>query len=225
MDKRGNVIFTTANIMRITAICAVISGLLVAKSWWDMPYIQNYWYWSAALVITHLVSLALSIVTCILTLILASKKKKLLMILGIIHFALAAFLMAADLGQGFLPPEDMLVVAMLAFCYMIVAIISAIPDKNETLSKETLRKKEIPMIICSVISAVLAAFAILFPKGHEVTIEGQHADGPIEIFTQIEYSAFDYVLYALIPISLIALCIFLTCGARLSDRKKKVEAV
>ncbi|MCR4596960.1 MAG: hypothetical protein K5673_09275 [Lachnospiraceae bacterium] len=206
-------------LLKALSVIIAAAALITAIWWWQMPYMHNLYADEYLNIGVHIFVFLCCAALCVFTFIFAGKNNGLLRIMGIalFVFSVCTFLV----NSGFVPP--ILHIMLLALLYAIVSIAACRPAKEETLSLEELTAKLKISKRITIITAVVAAFSILFPKGRQVGGIDMAVGGVIEYYT--EYGAFDYVLYALIPISLIVLVIFIIRTVLLSARVKDAAEV
>ena len=208
-------------ILRIAGVILAAAGVLVAFSWWQMPYLHYDWYGNDLNVILHIVTFFLCPVVCVLTFLYAEKNKKLCLAGG--AAVLVLVIVSTLVNEGFVPYEGTFAIGLIAILYLISAFLSSRPEKPEKYTLEQLTKKFRTARTAAVISAIAAAFTIIFPKGKEVFSQHMGDDGPGVIEYYYQFTDFGIFLMFMIPVCLVLLVIFATRAGLLHGRMKKLE--
>lgn len=218
MKEKGR-IGAAGVIQRIVGAALAAAAVIVAVSWWQMPYLHHGWYGSGLNIILHIVTFALCPVLCVLTFLFAEKNRKLCILGGAAVLALAV--VSTLLNDGFVPYAGTLVIGLIAILYLIAALLAAQPEKPEKLSPDELARKFKTARTLAIISGAAAAFSVVFPKKAEVFSQHMSEDGPGVIEYYAQYTPFGIVLLALIPVFLILLIVFAIRAGLLHGRLKK----
>ncbi len=219
--EEKNRISSAGMIQRIVSAALAAAGVIVAVSWWQMPYLHYDWYGNDLNVILHIVTFILCPVVCVLTFLFAEKNRKMCIAGGIAVLALV--IISTLVNEGFVPYEGTFVIGLIAVMYLIAAFMASRPEKPEKYSLEVLTKKFKTARLLSIISAAASAFTILFPKGKEVFSQHMGDDGPGVIEYYYQYTDLGIFLMFMIPVCLVLLVIFVTRAALLHGRMKKLK--
>lgn len=220
MEQR-NKMGTTGIIQRIIGAALAAAAVVVAAAWWGMPYLHHDWYGNGLNMILHFVTFALCPVLCVLTFLFSEKKRKLCFVGGAAVLVLAV--VSTLVNDGFVPYAGTLVIGLIAILYLIAAFLAARPEKPEKYTLDELARRFKASRLAAIISGVVAAFAIVFPKKAEVFSQHMSEDGPGVIEYYYQYTDFGIILMVLIPVSLILLVVFAVRAGLLRGRMKKVS--
>ena len=220
MDQK-NRIGSAGIIQRIIGAALAAAAVVVAAAWWGMPYLHHDWYGNGLNMILHFVTFALCPVLCVLTFLFSEKKRKLCFVGGAAVLVLAV--VSTLVNDGFVPYAGTLVIGLIAILYLIAAFLAARPEKPETHTLDELARRFKASRLAAIISGVVAAFAIVFPKKAEVFSQHMSEDGPGVIEYYYQYTDFGIILMVLIPVSLILLVVFAVRAGLLRGRMKKVS--
>ena len=218
MKEKGR-IGAAGVIQRIVGAALAAAAVIVAVSWWQMPYLHHGWYGSGLNIILHIVTFALCPILCVLTFLFAEKNRKLCILGGAAVLVLAVI--STLVNDGFMPYAGTLVIGLLAILYLIAAILASRPEKPEKLTPDELARKFKTARTIAVISGVVAVFSVVFPKKAQVFSQHMGEDGPGVIEYYAQYTPFGIALLILIPISLILLIVFAVRAGLLHGRLKK----
>ena len=167
--------------------------------------------------ILHFVTFALCPVLCVLTFLFSEKKRKLCFVGGAAVLVLAV--VSTLVNDGFVPYAGTLVIGLIAILYLIAAFLAARPEKPEKYTLDELARRFKASRLAAIISGVVAAFAIVFPKKAEVFSQHMSEDGPGVIEYYYQYTDFGIILMVLIPVSLILLVVFAVRAGLLRGRR------
>ncbi len=219
--EQKNKMGTTGIIQRILGAALAAAAVSVAAAWWRMPYLHHDWYGNDLNVILHIVTFALCPVLCALTFLFAEKNRKLCVLGGAAVLVLAV--LSTLVNDGFVPYGGTLAVGFIAVLYLLTSFLASRPEKPEKDAPEVLVRKFRSSRAAAVISGVVAAFAIVFPKKAEVFSQHMTEDGPGVIEYYYQYTDFGIILMVVIPVSLILLVVFAVRAGLLRGRMKKVS--
>lgn len=220
MDQK-NRIGSAGIIQRIIGAALAAAAVVVAAAWWGMPYLHHDWYGNGLNMILHFVTFALCPVLCVLTFLFSEKKRKLCFVGGAAVLVLAV--VSTLVNDGFVPYAGTLVIGLISILYLIAAFLAARPEKPEKHTLDELARRFKASRLAAIISGVVAAFAIVFPKKAEVFSQHMSEDGPGVIEYYYQYTDFGIILMVLIPVSLILLVVFAVRAGLLRGRMKKVS--
>ena len=220
MDQK-NRIGSAGIIQRIIGAALAAAAVVVAAAWWGMPYLHHDWYGNGLNMILHFVTFVLCPVLCVLTFLFSEKKRKLCFVGGAAVLVLAV--VSTLVNDGFVPYAGTLVIGLIAILYLIAAFLAARPEKPEKYTLDELARRFKASRLAAIISGVVAAFAIVFPKKAEVFSQHMSEDGPGVIEYYYQYTDFGIILMVLIPVSLILLVVFAVRAGLLRGRMKKVS--
>ncbi len=202
------------------AALALIAGI-VALMWRQMPYLHHDLYGNEGNLILHLILFALCPILCLLTFLFAEKKRKLCLIGGAAVLVMA--LVSTLANGGFLPYAGTLILGFTSILYLLAAFLAARPEKPETSTPEELRRKFRTSRTVAIVSGIVAAFSVVFPKKASVFSQHMTDAGPGVIEYYDQYTVFGIILLVLIPVSLILLIVFASRAGLLRGRLKKAE--
>ena len=220
MDQK-NRIGSAGIIQKIIGAALAAAAVVVAAAWWGMPYLHHDWYGNGLNMILHFVTFALCPVLCVLTFLFSEKKRKLCFVGGAAVLVLAV--VSTLVNDGFVPYAGTLVIGLIAILYLIAAFLASRPEKPEKYALDELARRFKASRLAAIISGVVAAFAIVFPKKAEVFSQHMSEDGPGVIEYYYQYTDFGIILMVLIPVSLILLVVFAVRAGLLRGRMKKVS--
>ena len=221
--EQKNRIGSAGIIQRAAGAALAAAAVIVAITWWRMPYLHHDLYGNGLNMILHIVTFALCPVLCVLTFLFAEKNRKLCFVGGAAVLVLAV--VSTLVNDGFLPYAGTLVIGLIAILYLIAAFLASRPEKPEKYAPAELARRFKSSRLAAIISGAVAAFAIVFPKKAEVFSQHMNEDGPGVIEYYYQYTPFGIVLMVLIPVSLILLVIFAARAGLLRGRLKKASGL